>query len=150
MIVSRVIASPLIFFQLVNLLLLLGRSSRSKDVELLVLGHDVAVLRRANSKPHLDWADRAILLRSSGGLYRAKTRCRLWQDISLAGLGSSPGLVDHASEESMAPDRGVVQGHGGGVVPWWVLVEALVRVVVIEMAHVLVEDGAGVALVVDQ
>jgi hypothetical protein len=44
MIVSRVVASPfLIFFQLVNLLLLLGRSSRSKDVELLVLGHAVAV-----------------------------------------------------------------------------------------------------------
>jgi hypothetical protein len=40
--------------------LLLGRSSASKDVELLVLGHEVAVLRRANPKPHLDWADRAL------------------------------------------------------------------------------------------
>jgi hypothetical protein len=50
----------------------------------------------------------------------------------------------------MAPDRGVELGHRGGVVLWWVLVEALVRPVVIEMAHVLVEDGAGVSLVVDQ
>jgi hypothetical protein len=41
----------LIFLQLVNLLLLLGRSSVSKDVELLVLRHEVAVLRRANPKP---------------------------------------------------------------------------------------------------
>jgi hypothetical protein len=41
----------LIFFQLVNLLLLLGRSSASKDVERLVLRHEVAVLRRANPKP---------------------------------------------------------------------------------------------------
>jgi hypothetical protein len=35
----------LIFCQLVNLLLLLARSSASKDVELLVLRHEVAVLR---------------------------------------------------------------------------------------------------------
>ena len=40
----------LIFLRLLNLLLLLGRSSASKDVELLVLRHDVAVLRTANPK----------------------------------------------------------------------------------------------------
>ena len=32
----------------------------------------------------------------------------------------------------------------------WVLVEALVRAVVIEVVHILVEDGEGVSLVVDQ
>ena len=50
----------LIFRRLAGLLALLGRSSASKDVELLVLRHEVTVLRRSNPKPCLDWADRAV------------------------------------------------------------------------------------------
>jgi putative transposase len=50
----------LIFVQLSGWLVLLGRSSASKDVELLVLRHEVAVLRRTNPRPRLDWADRTI------------------------------------------------------------------------------------------
>jgi putative transposase len=50
----------LIFLRLLNLLWLLARSPASKDVELLVLRHEVAVLRRANPRPRLDWADRAL------------------------------------------------------------------------------------------
>jgi putative transposase len=51
----------LIFVRVLGWLWLFGRSSASKNVELLVLRHEVAVLRRANSKPRLDWADRAVL-----------------------------------------------------------------------------------------
>ncbi len=51
----------LIFVRVLGWLWLFGRASASKNVELLVLRHEVAVLRRTSPKPRLDWADRAVL-----------------------------------------------------------------------------------------
>jgi len=51
----------LIFIQLCGWLVLPGRSSASKNAELLVLRHEVAVLRRTHPRPRLDWADRVVL-----------------------------------------------------------------------------------------
>jgi hypothetical protein len=61
--------SAFMLFRLVYLLMirvfdwlaLLARSDISKDVEILVLRHEVAVLRRQIARPKPDWADRAMI-----------------------------------------------------------------------------------------
>jgi hypothetical protein len=51
----------LIFARLCGWLVLPGRSPASKNAELLVLRHEVAVLRRTNPRLRLGWAGRAVL-----------------------------------------------------------------------------------------
>jgi hypothetical protein len=51
----------LIFVRVLGWLVLLTRSGASKDVEILVLRHEVAILRCHVAHPRPDWADRAIL-----------------------------------------------------------------------------------------
>jgi putative transposase len=51
----------LIFVRLTGWMALLARSAASKDGGLLVLRREVAVLRRRNPEPEVDWAGRAVL-----------------------------------------------------------------------------------------
>jgi hypothetical protein len=51
----------LIMIRVFGWLVLLGGSQASKDAEIMVLRHEVAVLRRQVARPRPDWADRAIL-----------------------------------------------------------------------------------------
>jgi transposase InsO family protein len=51
----------LIFVRLAGWLVLLGRSQRSKEAEILALRHQLAVLRRQVARPQLAWADRAVI-----------------------------------------------------------------------------------------
>jgi putative transposase len=75
----------LIFRQLVAWFGLLARSSRSKNVEILVLRHEVAVLRRQLRRPRLSWADRAVfaaltrLLSPACQLPRIVTPAMIWR-----------------------------------------------------------------------
>jgi putative transposase len=51
----------LILARMASWLALLARSDVAKDVEILVLRHEIAVLRRHHPRPRLDWLDRALL-----------------------------------------------------------------------------------------
>jgi len=62
----------LIFCQLLGWLVLLARRSAAKDAGLVMLRHEVAVLRRQVTRPRVDWADRAVL----AGLARLLPRPR--------------------------------------------------------------------------
>jgi len=58
-------------------LVLLGRSQASKDAEVMVLRHEVMVLRRHVARPKPDWADRAVLAALARLLPAALRRSRL-------------------------------------------------------------------------
>ena len=51
----------LVLVRVLSWLALLARSDTAKDVEILILRHEVAVLRRTNTRPMLTWLDRAVL-----------------------------------------------------------------------------------------
>jgi hypothetical protein len=51
----------LIMIRVFGWLVLPGRSQVSKDAEIIILRHEVMVLRRQVPRPQPDWADRAIL-----------------------------------------------------------------------------------------
>ncbi len=74
----------LIMIRVFGWLLLLGRRHASKDAEIMVLRHEVAVLRRQVARPSLDCADRAVLAALArllpGGLraHRPSRRAPCW------------------------------------------------------------------------
>ena len=51
----------LIAIRVFGWLLLLGRRQASKDAEIMMLRHEVSVLRRQVARPKPDWADRATM-----------------------------------------------------------------------------------------
>ena len=71
----------LIFRQVMAWLGLLARGAQSKNAEILVLRHEVAVLRRQVSRPRLSWADRAVFAALTRLLCQA---CRLHRIVTPA------------------------------------------------------------------
>jgi putative transposase len=73
----------LIFVRLLGWLSLLARSDASKEAEILVLRHQLAVLRRQVARPRPSWADRAVIAAL------ARLLPRSWR----IGLFVTPGTV---------------------------------------------------------
>ena len=67
----------LMLVRVLSWLALLARSDAAKDVEILMLRHEVAVLRRTNPRPTLTWLDRAVLSALSRLLPAPLRRLRL-------------------------------------------------------------------------
>jgi hypothetical protein len=67
----------LLLVRVLGWLALLARSDAAKDVEILILRHEVAVLRRINPRPTFTWLDRAVLSALSRLLPAPLRRMRL-------------------------------------------------------------------------
>jgi hypothetical protein len=69
--------------RLLELLVLCARSERAKEVEILVLRHELYVLRRQVARPRLCTADRALLAALRSALPRARRRSFLVEPATL-------------------------------------------------------------------
>ena len=74
----------------IQLLGLLARGDAAKDLELLVLRHQLTVLRRQTPRPRLEPADRALLAAVSRVLPRARWSCFFVTPGYVAALASAP------------------------------------------------------------
>ncbi len=89
----------LIAIRVFGWLMLLGRGQASKDAEILVLRHEVAVLRRQVARPKPDWADRAVLAALARLLPAVRRAHRL------GGIGLSLFCAALAASDRVDPAR---------------------------------------------
>jgi hypothetical protein len=127
------VLSRLAYFTLcrsIQLLALLARGDAAKDLELLVLRHQLSILRRQAPRPRLEPADRALLAAISRVLPRSRWSCLLvkpetllrWHRRLVAGAWTyprGPG-ADRASGQGEPtlgrpahPRRAASAGHAG-------------------------------------
>jgi hypothetical protein len=105
----------LIFQQVLGLVLLMGRTSSAKDVELLVLRHEVAILRCTNPRPRMDWADRAVFAALIRWLPQALRCHRLVTPNAIPAVASPPRVqkVDLSEPARTATDQPHPRRPGG-------------------------------------
>src|ERR1017187_8568023 len=99
--------------RLVGWLALLARSDTSKEVEILVLRHEVAVLRRQVGRPKLDWADRAVIA-ALARLLPGHLRLHLWVPRTSSTSRDQAIFVDQATDASVFRTRYCPRSTGSG------------------------------------
>src|SRR6266516_979608 len=107
----------LLFCQVLRWLALLARSSAAKDAELLMLRHEVAVLRRQETQPRVNWADRAMLAGLVRLLPRPAWRGLFIQPPRLQGQDRGQHRVDHPAARRCCPSTDAVGAHLAAVPP---------------------------------
>ena len=100
------------FSKLLGWIVLRTRSETTKDIKILVLRHQLAVLQRRTPRPRMSWTDRALLAaltqllparRRLGLLVTPATILRCTANLSpTAGPPSPPDLVDRPSPPACA------------------------------------------------
>lgn len=95
-------------------MVLLARSDAAKDAEILVLRHEVAVMRRQIARPGPDWAGHAVLAalaRLLPGHHRTVTAGHP------SGLAAAPGQEEMDLSERAGPAAGPGRGLRAGGAP---------------------------------
>src|SRR5215469_1635624 len=99
---------------LLSWLALSARSSASKNAEILILRHEVAVLRRGNPRPRIGSADRALLAALAQILPRALRAHRIVSPGTL--LRSHRRMVTRKWTQPRAPGRPPLAGELAGLI----------------------------------
>jgi hypothetical protein len=105
----------LITVQVFGWLALLGRSQASKNAAILVLRHEVIVLRRQVARPRPDWADRAVLAALARLLPGALRDSRLVTPGTLLAWHRRldlPGTAGPPCDQPGGPRSGAASGWG--------------------------------------
>ena len=90
-------------------LVLVARSDAAKDAEILVLRHEIAVLRRKVAGPKPDWADRAVI----AALARMPPATMAGRDAGAARLPRAAGFRTRACARVWAGQAGCADGVRG-------------------------------------